>query len=57
MTAELLPAENVALTVARAQVERGENPPYATTGMLVFALDRLTGRADWRDGPDGGEPE
>jgi hypothetical protein len=43
----LLPAESMALTVARAQVERGENPPFSTTTMLVLALDRLTGRSDW----------
>ena len=47
--ADLLAAESAALTVARAQVERGENPPYGTTTMLVLALDRLTGRSDWRE--------
>ena len=46
---ELLPAENLALTVARAQLERGDRPEPNTTAMLVMALDRLTGREDWRD--------
>jgi hypothetical protein len=46
---KLLPAENMALTVARAQVERGENPPFSTTTMLVLALDRVTGRTDWTE--------
>lgn len=45
----LLPAESMALTVARAQLERGENPPPNTTAMLVMALDRLTGREDWSE--------
>lgn len=47
MTADLLPAENMALTVARAQVGRGENPPLNITTVLVLALDRLAGRSDW----------
>lgn len=38
---KLLPAENMALTVARAQVARGENPPINTTTVLMMALDRL----------------
>lgn len=41
-TVALLPAENIALTVARAQLGRGENPPINTTTALVMALDRLT---------------
>ena len=45
----LLPAENLALTVARAQLQRGENPPINTTAALVLALDRLTG---WDDGAE-----
>lgn len=40
---KLEPAENIALTIARAQIARGENPPLNTTVMLVIALDRLTG--------------
>lgn len=47
--AELLPAENMALTVARAQVQRGDNPPLNITTVLVMALDRLTGREDWQE--------
>lgn len=47
--AELLPAEDMALTVARAQVRRGEDPGLNTTTMLVMALDRLTGREDWTE--------
>lgn len=43
----LHPAENMALTVARGQVSRGESVPPNTATMLVLALDRLTGRSDW----------
>lgn len=39
---ELAPAENIAVTVARAQVQRGENPPVNTTSMLLIIIDRLT---------------
>lgn len=39
---KLLPAESIALTVARAQLERGENPPINMTATLVLALDRLS---------------
>jgi hypothetical protein len=54
--AVLLPAENLALTVARAQLERGENPPVNTTAALVAALDRLTrlGRPEGCGQCDGG---
>lgn len=45
----LIPAESIALTVARAQVERGVNPEFGVTTMLVLALDRLTGRNDWTE--------
>ncbi len=41
--AVLLPAENIALTVAREQLRRGEDPPVNTTTVLVMALDRLAG--------------
>lgn len=37
----LMPAENMALIVARAQVERGENPTQNVSTVLVMALDRL----------------
>lgn len=39
----LIPAERLALTVARAQVERGESPTPNIAAVLVMALDRLTG--------------
>lgn len=39
----LEPAENIALTVARAQLERGENPPINTTAALVLTIERLAG--------------
>lgn len=38
-----MPAENMALTVAHAQVERGENPTQNISTVLVMALDRLIG--------------
>lgn len=47
----LLPAESIALNVARTQIERGDSPPYNTAAMLVHALDRLTGRSDWTGQP------
>lgn len=47
MTTNLYPAESIALTVARAQTERGEAVPRNTATMLVMALDRLTGGKDW----------
>jgi hypothetical protein len=43
MTADLIPAEHLALTVARAQIERGDNPPVNITTALVMTIDRLTG--------------
>lgn len=52
---QLHPAETMALTVARAQVRRGENPPLNTTAMLVMALDRLTGHKDWTKGVRDGD--
>jgi hypothetical protein len=39
----ILPAEHMALTVARAQIERGDNPPVNITTVLVMTIDRLTG--------------
>ncbi len=41
MSGLLLPAENMALTVARAQAERGENPTQNISVVLVMTLDRL----------------
>lgn len=46
---DLKPAESMALTVARTQVERGDNPQFSVTALLVLALDRLTGRKDWTE--------
>jgi hypothetical protein len=46
-TVTLHPAERMALTVARAQCARGENPDPNITTMLVMALDRVSGRRDW----------
>ena len=41
--AALLPAENMALTVALAQLKRGEDPTPNVAAALVFALARITG--------------
>ena len=40
----LLPAESMALTVALAQLSRGEDPTPNVSAALVFALARITGR-------------
>lgn len=45
--ADLLPAESMALTVALAQVQRGEAPGDNVATMCVLALARLDGRHDW----------
>jgi len=37
----LIPAERMALTVARRQLERVENPPFSITAALVMTIDRL----------------
>ena len=47
--AELLPAESIALTVALAQVRRGDEPDPNTSAMCVLALARLAGRHDWTE--------
>ena len=49
MSAELLPAESIALTVALAQVRRGDEPDPNTAAMCVLALARLAGRHDWTE--------
>lgn len=41
---ELMPAESMALTVALAQLRRGDTPPPNTAAACIFALARLTGR-------------
>lgn len=45
--AVLLPAESIALTVALAQVQRGEHPSPNVTAMCVLTLARIAGRYDW----------
>jgi hypothetical protein len=47
---ELLPAESMALTVALAQVLRGDDPEPNVTQVVVYALARLAGRYDWTAG-------
>jgi hypothetical protein len=37
----LLPVERMAFTVAKAQIQRGENPEINVTAMLLMALERL----------------
>ena len=49
ITDELLPAESIALTVALAQVQRGDEPDPNTAAMCVLALARLAGRHDWTE--------
>jgi hypothetical protein len=44
---EMLPEESMALTVALAQVRRGEDPMPNVSTVCVYALARLTGRHDW----------
>jgi hypothetical protein len=46
---QLLPAESIALTIARAKIARGDEVPPNTTAMLVMALDRITGKSDWTE--------
>jgi hypothetical protein len=42
----LLPAESLVMTVARAQIERGENPKINTTIVLLLTVDRLRAAVD-----------
>jgi len=52
---DLLPVERMALTVALAQVLRGEQPAPGGASTCVLALARLTGKHDWtRYENDGG---
>jgi len=44
--ADLLPAEQMALTVARSQVGRGENPGINVTAALLLTVERLAGQGD-----------
>ncbi len=48
---ELLPAENLALTVALAGVLRGEHPSANPAIVCVLALARLTGKHDYTADP------
>ena len=45
----LLPVESMALTVALAQVRRGENPMSNVATVCVLALARLTERYDYTE--------
>lgn len=47
MIVTLLPAENIALTIAAAQLRRGETLTPNVATMLVLTLERLTGVDDW----------
>ena len=38
----LFPVENAALSIALAQIRRGDEVPPNTTAVLIFALERLT---------------
>lgn len=44
---DLLPAESIALTVALAQVQRGDEPDPNVAALCVLALARIAGRHDW----------
>lgn len=59
VVSDLLPAESIALTVALAQVQRGDDPSPNVAGMCVLALARLAGRHDWTvaDAPAADEGE
>ena len=48
----LLPAESMALTVALAQVLRGEVPDPNVATVCVLAMARCTGRHDWTEDDD-----
>lgn len=51
---KLLPAESVALTVALAQVRRGEVPTPNVASVCVLALARIDSRYDYtKDDSDG----
>jgi hypothetical protein len=49
----LMPAESMALTVALAQVLRGEEPGVNVASVCVLALARIDGRHDWTSMEDG----
>lgn len=41
---ELTPAENIALTVGLAQVQRGESPSQSVSTVCILGLARVAGR-------------
>jgi hypothetical protein len=41
----LLPAEQMVVTIARAQIERGDNPEINVTTALLMAVERLSAPA------------
>ena len=43
--AALLPAESIALTIGRAQVERGDDPSPTIASVCIMALARITSGA------------
>jgi hypothetical protein len=49
---ELIPHESMALTLALAQVQRGEFPSPKVATMCVLALARLEGLHDWTEEPN-----
>ena len=55
MSSPLLPPERMALTVARAQIKRGEDPTPNITAVLIMALARLVDKLDdeplYKDAP------
>jgi len=53
MNTLLTPGENVVLTIARGQVERGVDPGIDVTRILIMTLDRLIA-ADTKPDPERG---
>jgi hypothetical protein len=50
---QLAPAERLAVTVASAQLARGENPPVNTTAALLLTIKRLTGEGQEQAAREG----
>lgn len=46
-TQALLPVESMALTIAKAQSDRGDSVPPNTAAILIMTIQRLAGRHDW----------
>lgn len=53
----LAPAENMVITIARAQLRRGENPPVNTTSMLMIIIGRLVSGQSPEEFYDARDPE